>query len=48
VSLEFRFQTKLTAKTKVWFRTKLKLSSPASNQMILMYLDRQLLLNTYR
>jgi len=29
-----------------WFQTKLKLRSPVSNQIIIMYLDRQLSLNT--
>ena len=40
-----RFETKIKPKHKVtlkfWFQTKLKLSSPVSNQTIVMYLDRR-------
>jgi len=42
-----KFNTKLTTKTKVWFQIKLELSSPVSNQTIVMCLDRQLSLNIY-
>ena len=41
----YRFETKIKPKHKVtlkfWFQTKLKLSSPVSNQTIVMYLDRR-------
>ena len=49
VSAELRFQTSpWLQETKFWFQTKLKLSSPVSSHTIVMYLDRQLSLNTQK
>jgi len=44
MTLKFWYQTKF--ETRRTAKTKLKLISPVSNRKIVMYLDRQLLLNS--